>query len=196
MPKDPVSGFGPEFTINTSTSIKDLDSVHFDKRGLTALQWIGVPAKTVGLLTQRFTPTSHDPSQPLLIFCKPGTVHLFSFPSPSVAWSGCKTIRLQTQKTSTESSALYSASGIAYNVPHDALILSLFDGTFHIIQNIYTEPEYVSNGDAELTSKKLSAVARSLFLKAEGGELTKADANRISGMISLDEGRTFAWIHE
>lgn len=105
-------------------------------------------------------------------------------------------MRLQTQNTSTESSALYNASGIAYNTSHDALIVSLFDGSFHVIKNIYTEPEYVSDADSELTSRKLSSSARALFLKAEGRELTKADVNRVSGMISLDAGHTFAWIHE
>jgi hypothetical protein len=106
------------------------------------------------------------------------------------------TIALQTQKTSDDSSALHPASGIAYNSQHDALIISLFDGSFHVIQDIYTAPKYVPDGDTDLTSKKLSLMARSIFLKVEGGDLQKTDVNRISGMISLDNGWTFVWIHE
>ena len=121
---------------------------------------------------------------------------MFSFPSPSVTWSGLVTVALQTQKNSTDSSALHPVSGIAYSSQHDSLIVSLFDGSFHVIQNLYTAPNYVSSGVAELTSKKMTSMARSLFLKAEGGNLQKDDSNRISGMMTLDDGRTFAWIHE
>jgi hypothetical protein len=105
-------------------------------------------------------------------------------------------ITLQTQKTSDHSSALYPTSGITYHHKHDALVISLFDGSFHVIKNLCTAPEYITSGDAALTSKKMSSAARSLFVRAEGRELQKPDANRISGMISLDRGWTYAWVHE
>ncbi|OJA09194.1 hypothetical protein AZE42_00702 [Rhizopogon vesiculosus] len=143
-----------------------------DKRGVTALTW------------------------PVLVYTKPGLVHLWSWPSSEPTWSGTRTLLLQTQNVCTGSSAISPVSGVSYVLHRDVLILALFDGSFHVIHNLSVEPTWSPlYADDTLTSTELSRASRALFAKVTPG-ISRMDVNRISGMISYDSQSTLVWIYE
>jgi general transcription factor 3C protein 4 len=104
---------------------------------------------------------------------------------------------LQTQELSVGSSSLYPVSGMTYICSEDALILCLFDGSFHVIYGLSVDPSYFPpNPLSELTSEKLSFTSRSIFAKTSFGDIRRRDANRVSGMMSYDASSTVMWAHE
>jgi len=135
-------------------------------------------------------------SQPALVYCKPGTVHLWSPSSGSAVWSGDLTINLKTQKRSVGSSRLHPVTGLQYITGRDALIISLFDGSFHAIRNLSTSPTIEDDSENTLTSKLLSSAVRSVFSRVEQEQITFSDVNRTSGMVSYDDAGVLAWVHE
>lgn len=79
------------------------------------------------------------------------------------------------------------------------LIVSLADGSFHLVSHLSTGPVLDSSTpgpQASLTAATISANARSAFIRLEDGNINRVDVNRIDGMTSYDDGSTFAWIHE
>lgn len=64
-----------------------------------------------------------------------------------------------------------------------------------MISSISTEPE-IKDDNGKLTSLNLSMVARAVFVQTEEGPITKAEMNRISGMVAYDHSSTLAWVHE
>lgn len=102
---------------------------------------------------------------------------------------------LRTQKVSASTSSFYPITGIEYVEERDLLLLSLFDGTFHLIHNVSLEPTMIPDGD-EFTSEHMSFLARATFTRTEGGAVTKADMNRISGIVSYDGLSALGWVHE
>jgi general transcription factor 3C protein 4 len=113
------------------------------------------------------------------------------------------TLDLEDQDLTADSCAYYPVSGIEYIEHKDALVVSLFDGSFHVISNLSANPQLVASNTSEsLTTEGLSLQARTAFTRVETREarlstaITRYDANRISGMTSYDHGGTFAWIHE
>jgi len=131
------------------------------------------------------------------VYTKPGIVHLWSQPTSESTWSGARTLFLQTQKLSVGSSAISPVSGISYVLHRDALILALFDGSFHVIHNLSVEPSWCSSlADDTLTSAELSRTSRELFAKMTPAGITDMDVNRISGMESYDLQSTLVWIYE
>ncbi|GLB40900.1 putative transcription factor IIIC subunit delta N-term [Lyophyllum shimeji] len=150
-----------------------------DKAGITALSWIEVP---------------HEGR--ILVHCKPGLLHVWAPPSPNVSWSGYRTFRLQRQRISTDSSSLHPASGIQYIRRLDALVLTLYDGSFHVFHNLSTEPSIISaTGDGAVTSESLSKAVRSVFIQSELN-VDFSTMNRITGLASYDGSATFIWIQE
>ncbi|OAX44098.1 hypothetical protein K503DRAFT_706991 [Rhizopogon vinicolor AM-OR11-026] len=150
-----------------------------DKRGVTALTWVQPPRRN-----------------PVLVFTKPGLVHLWSWPSSEPTWSGTRTLFLQTQNLSIGSSAISPVSGVSYVLHRDVLILALFDGSFHVIHNLSVEPTWSPlHADDTLTSTELSRASRALFAKVTPG-ISRMDVNRISGMVSYDSQSTLVWIYE
>jgi general transcription factor 3C polypeptide 4 len=88
-------------------------------------------------------------------------------------------------------------SGITYIKQENAAIVVLFDGSFHVIYNLFTDPSWTPPSlHGQFTSGKLSAVSRSVFSRAEQGIIQKADVNRITGMTLYDSFGTIAWLHE
>lgn len=128
------------------------------------------------------------------MFTKPGTVHLWS---TSVNWTGIRTIRLQTQKLSAGSSALSPVSGVTYASSQDTLVVSLADGSLHVISNICTNPTL---GDDDsgigLSSSAVSTAARADFVEVEEEHMKKQDVNAMHGMVPHDQGSFYLWIHE
>jgi hypothetical protein len=83
----------------------------------------------------------------------------------------------------------------------DVLVISLFDGSFHLVRGVSSsEPALDNDGGGSLSTAKLSKNARNLFLRAEQPQqtapLTRLDANRISGMVSYDGAANVLWLHE
>jgi general transcription factor 3C polypeptide 4 len=76
------------------------------------------------------------------------------------------------------------------------LILTLFDGSFHVIHNFSRQPSFVPDAATEsLTSERLSMTIRSAFSQAEQG-VQYDDVNRITGLESYDGSATLFWIQE
>ncbi|KAK7435518.1 hypothetical protein VKT23_019640 [Stygiomarasmius scandens] len=173
---------GAGFAFDIATTIEIGGSVIGETRraGLTALEWMNLPDR-----------------RPALVYCKPGTVHLWSPSSGSAVWSGDLTINLKTQKRSVGSSRLHPVTGLQHITRRDTLIISLFDGSFHAIRNLSTSPT-IEDDDSEnaLTSKLLSSAVRSVFSRVEQEQITFSDVNRTSGMVSYDDAGVLAWVHE
>lgn len=121
-------------------------------------------------------------------------------------------LRVQLQKTSVDSSPLYPVSGLSriIDMESDVLLVTLLDGSFHVVQDIFSAPKFrtldamsdeaeatVSNYNrVHLTSASLSRLARSAFVNAEGGALRSMDVGRISSAVSFDNFGTVLWLHE
>lgn len=112
-------------------------------------------------------------------------------------------LRLKTQRTSAASSSLTPVVGVTQIRRLDALIVTLFDGSFHIVHDVSTLPilgEELMDLDegtvGKPTSESISRAARQAFVKAEGGTVQHADANRTSGTASFDGLGTVSWVHE
>jgi general transcription factor 3C protein 4 len=87
--------------------------------------------------------------------------------------------------------------------------VSLFDGSFHVIQNLSHEPMWssstadgrdgaeVGDSNATFTSEGLSAASRTAFTLAERRDIRFTDVNRISGMLAHDDASgVMMWLHE
>ena len=112
-------------------------------------------------------------------------------------------LRLQTQKISRDSSALHPVSGVSYLSKFDALVVTLFDGSFHVVRNFSSAPEIVPSVTAgpgecsgRLTSETLSRVSRTVFEHAEKGNVDKSMTNRIYASSSYDGDAVFLWAYE
>ncbi|KAG6898898.1 hypothetical protein C0993_003000 [Termitomyces sp. T159_Od127] len=166
----------PELLLTFEASEK---IVQPDKTGLTALSLVEVLRKKC-----------------ILVCCKPGKVHLWCHSSSQLGWSGPRSYRLKTQKISVGSSALHPASGIQYISRQDILVLTLFDGSFHVIYNLSSEPTMIpQSDDIVVTSENLSQAVRSVFVQTEN-DVDFGDMNRITGLTSYDGSATFIWIQE
>lgn len=100
----------------------------------------------------------------------------------------------KTQNQSVGSTALAPLSGIVYLSHRDTIIVSLSDGSFHIIQHISSGPTLAS-GEG-VSSEALSTTARKLFARIEGEEISKLDVNCTHGMATFDYDSIFLWIQE
>lgn len=191
LPAPSGSQFSPEVT----TEIRDENAAVPDKRTITAMKWISRKDNAVidPMLCAQFTPHA---IQPMLVYCKPGTAHLYTTPSPSARWSGHVEIRPQNQKTSRNSSELHPCCGIEYNHDDDSVVLAINDGSLHVIGGLGETPKYVDSAESGLSSRGLSALARNTFLKSEGRGATDAVTGKISGMSSLCNGSILLWIFE
>lgn len=172
-------GFVPEYTTSAVFDVQG-PICEADKRGVTALTWVQPPGRN-----------------PILVYTKPGLVYLWSWPGSEPAWNGTRAFPLQTQKMSIGSSAISPVSGVSYVLHRDALILSLFDGSLHVIHNMTVQPTWSPPlaGDI-LTSTELSRTTRTLFAKVTPAGISNLDVNRIGGMMSYDSQSTLIWIYE
>ncbi|KAI0675674.1 putative zinc-finger of transcription factor IIIC complex-domain-containing protein [Trametes maxima] len=150
-----------------------------DGKAVTGMKWTPVYGRT-----------------PILMVHKTGTLNLWSAPSPQSRWSGRKELALRTQKRCAGSSALFPASGICYVPNRDLTVVSLSDGSFHVVHKLSVEPTLDSPTSEAASSGMLSAASRSVFLHSEAERMTSQDVDRINGMTAYDDGSTFMWTYE
>ncbi|PAV19637.1 transcription factor tfiiic complex subunit sfc9 [Pyrrhoderma noxium] len=207
-----TEAFAPEFSILEEVDILSNRVPEVDKRILTGLTWIDGPDE-----------------KPTLFLSKSGVFSFFRIqsseqknlsqdpellaPPSDPQLRHLTTIRVRTQKTSIDSSSLSPVSGVfRVETSEDSnIIITLFDGSFHVIRNVWNEPLYrddspnkdeniVSADDNNLlnnlTSAALSNLARSIFWKVEGAAIQDKDVGRISGATSFDEYGTALWLYE
>ncbi|KAI9573929.1 transcription factor IIIC subunit delta N-term-domain-containing protein [Boletus coccyginus] len=151
-----------------------------DKCAITALEWIAVPG-----------------INPILVYSKPGVIHLWTWPSSSAQWHGSRVLAVETQSFSIGSSAFSCVSGFSYVREKDVLLVALLDGSLHAIHNILIEPSWVStSSDDKLTSKTLSQASRVFFAQTTPANAEYVDVNRINGLVCYDSHSTLTWIYE
>jgi hypothetical protein len=189
-------GFVPEYTTSVVFDVQT-PICEADKRSVTALTWVQPPGKNVLFdFLSPVLPGSDRICQPILVYTKPGLVHLWS-PSSDSTWYGTRVLPLQTQKLSVGSSAISPVTGVSYVLHRDALILSLFDGSFHVIHNMTMDPTWTPPlaGDI-LSSAELSRASRALFARVTPAGISYLDVNKIGGMASYDSQSSIIWIYE
>ncbi|KAJ3511250.1 hypothetical protein NLJ89_g4210 [Agrocybe chaxingu] len=205
--------FVPRYTIETTFEQED-ELVYGPQgnKGMTSMRWVLVPGRS-----------------PILVSSTPGLIKLWSAPSPPSSststsaseqrkphWTSQRTLRLQTQRTSLDSSAFHPLSGLAYLPNSDTLVLSLWDGSFHAIRefgfaSLEKGPTWGSRKDTEatteatddeinapkLTCEGLSAVARTMFERSEKESgISKLDMVRVAGMMGYDGAGVMTWVYE
>jgi general transcription factor 3C polypeptide 4 len=76
-------------------------------------------------------------------------------------------------------------------------VISLADGSFHVVRNFSTDPS-LTYGPSENgpSSDTVSRTARSVFVKVKEDKTSKMDVNAIHGMDSYDNDAFYIWIHE
>ncbi|KAF4621633.1 hypothetical protein D9613_012593 [Agrocybe pediades] len=142
----------------------------------------------------------------ILVVSYPGLIKLWSAPSAESSeestphWTGARLLRLQTQKISLDSSAFHPVTGVAYLRKQDRLVITLFDGSFHVIRNFSSDPNWATRsaaniGEDQLTSEGLSLVSRATSSKAEKEQVSRKDMLRIDGAVLYDNN-TFLWVYE
>ncbi|KAJ3563979.1 hypothetical protein NP233_g8590 [Leucocoprinus birnbaumii] len=167
--------FGPQYSIETD--IEDLGLIHQpDQVGITSLRWITPPSR-----------------KPILVISKPGKLILWSDTSEGPTWSGSRTLILKTQKIHKSSSAFHPQTGSSYISGQDSLLVTLADGSFHVVQNVSSDPSWSIDHSQ---SQQVSKSARSIFVEAQHGEVDAIDMNKITGAASFDERSTFVWAQE
>ncbi|KAJ7851579.1 hypothetical protein B0H13DRAFT_2085318, partial [Mycena leptocephala] len=165
------SGFSLDHTIETRVEISDPAVFQPDNTGMTALSWI-LPLENM-----------------VLVRATPGVLSLWSGVSPTLGWSGRRSLRLCTQKMSVGSSSLQPVSGLHYAQHEGALFVSLFDGSIHVINSLIVEPKLsnVSRDVSDQTSEGLSGILP---------KVSKRDVNRVSGVIPYDDYSVAVWVQE
>ena len=139
-------------------------------------------------------------AQPVVVILRPGVVQLWADESEGSAWSGLHAFSLHRQGILSHSSTFYSPSGLVYSPEHDTLVISLTDGSFHVIYGISSSPTAELQQDLtkqpRFSSSDLSSISRRVFVQVEGGAITQAEMNRISGMVSFAGFPIVSWAHE
>lgn len=141
-----------------------------------------------------------DPSfishgQPILVYAKPGVIHLRTFPSSmTLGCTSSHALALELQPVSSSSTPLSPVSGLIHYEQHDALLVSLFDGSFHMIHRISTSPS-IGTPDDILSSEELTRRVRTVFAVSEC-KVNAADSNRTSCILDYDGSGSIGWLHE
>ncbi|KAJ7851587.1 hypothetical protein B0H13DRAFT_2085377, partial [Mycena leptocephala] len=161
------SGFSLDHTIE----ISDPAVFQPDNTGMTALSWI-LPLENM-----------------VLVRATPGVLSLWSGVSPTLGWSGHRSLPLCTQKVSVGSSSLQPVSGLHYAQHEGALFVSLFDGSIHVIDSLTVEPKLsnVSRDVSDQTSEGLSGILP---------KVSKRDVNRSESAQPADFNYKYNVLHE
>ncbi|KAK7031634.1 transcription factor IIIC subunit delta N-term-domain-containing protein [Favolaschia claudopus] len=178
-----ASGFFLNYGIETCVEKTESAVFQPDKMGVTALSWISFP------------------NQRILVRATPGVIALWAAPSTNLRWFGSRSLRLCTQDLSVGSSSFQPVTGLHYVRQEDALFVSLFDGSIHVINSVSAEPKLSDasmNLDGNIqTSPALSSLLRSVFVGSTKTKISNSDMSRVSGMIPCDERYSVAaWVYE
>ncbi|KAJ7574378.1 transcription factor IIIC subunit delta N-term-domain-containing protein [Mycena floridula] len=169
--------FSPDFALQFSCGIP---RTIFQEAvsGLTALHWVSTTKANI------------------LVKCSPGILDFWSDMSPN-CWSGHRSLSLTTENCSVGSSALQPVSGLYYIRSEDALVVSLFDGSVHVVHELSVEPSWTpSVAKDDLMSRRLSQLSRSVFVQASERSVSYRDANRVSGLVSGDDCGVVFWAQD
>ncbi|KAF5354179.1 hypothetical protein D9756_007082 [Leucocoprinus leucothites] len=167
--------FGPSYAIQTE--VQDLGLIHQpDQIGITSMRWISPPSRS-----------------PILVINKPGRLLLWSSPSGTSNWSGSRILTFKNQKIHKSSSPFHPMTGLSYISSQDLLLVTLADGSFHVIQNVSSDPSW-STG--YVNSQQASKAARSVFVETQHGDADLVDMNKITGAASFDDRSTLVWAQE
>ncbi|KAF9527262.1 transcription factor IIIC subunit delta N-term-domain-containing protein [Crepidotus variabilis] len=198
-------------TVEPQARYQLVPTFKIDVSMISAPRFVNVPGESVGITSLQWV---HCVGRsPILVSSVPGLLKLFSASdSPSdTYWTGHLTIRLRTQKVCRDSSSLHPVSGISYLSKIDTLIVTLYDGSFHVVKNLSLAPIYAvttptSNGEVTRldtesnamhpTSHLLSKVGRTVFERVDGGDVDYMDSARIYGSTSYGDNSTFLWAYE
>ncbi|KAI0794108.1 transcription factor IIIC subunit delta N-term-domain-containing protein [Fomes fomentarius] len=175
----PFTHLAPNHDVSFTVQAHDESACDADGRNITGMRWANVRGRS-----------------PILMFHKPGILHLWSLPSVSSAWSGSRAFALRTQKRSVASSVLSPASGFCYVRCRDMAVISLSDGSFHVIHKLSTHPSTEPPPAEAIQSEILSASSRSVFVRAEPEKVSFKDVDRINGMVTYDGCSMFMWTYE
>ncbi|KAI0695325.1 putative zinc-finger of transcription factor IIIC complex-domain-containing protein [Cerioporus squamosus] len=181
-PKPTLTNISSDHALSLSIQVDDEKKSESDGKAITGLQWANTPGRST-----------------ILIYHKPGVVHLWSAPSSEAseaAWSGSRAFVLRTQTRSVGSSALSPASGISYISSLDMAVVSLSDGSFYIIHKLSIDPTSDPPLPGPIQPDTLPAVSRSVFVRAEPEKVSFKDVDRIHGAVTYDGGPTFMWTYE
>ncbi|KAJ7312923.1 putative zinc-finger of transcription factor IIIC complex-domain-containing protein [Mycena albidolilacea] len=174
-----TSPFGLNLSIKVTIEGFPYEICTPDQRPCSALEWVEVPGSLI------------------LVYHKVGVVHLWRSPHSTDSWSGRRTLSIVRQPTAAGTSPFHPLSGIHYIRRRDALMICLFDGSFHVVHNVSSDPSWTpSDPDDAISTQKLSATARSIFTRVEPGAVDAELENRISAMTSYDGSATVTWVHE
>lgn len=95
---------------------------------------------------------------------------------------------------------LYPPSGLVYSSEHDALMMTLIDGSFHVVYDISSAPTTELLVDLtrqpSFSLSDLSSISRRVFIQVEGGPMSHGEMNRINGMVSFGGFPIVSWAHE
>jgi len=139
-------------------------------------------------------------TQPVVVILRPGVVQLWVEECEGSAWSGLRSLSLQRQGISSGSSMFYSPSGLVYSPVHDTLVVSLTDGSFHVIYGISSSPTSELplglTKQPSFSSSDLSLISRKVFIQVEGSAIPHVEMNRINGMVAFGGFPIVSWAHE
>ncbi|KAH8104064.1 putative zinc-finger of transcription factor IIIC complex-domain-containing protein [Cristinia sonorae] len=172
--------FIKEYEVSVACDLLSDKPCEATNHSITSLQWIQTPKN-------RF-----------LLLSSPGQLHLWSSAGEASAWRGRRVMTLRTIKNSVGSTFLAPLTGVSYKPRHDALVLSLADGSLHVVSHLSTDPKLSpSEFHAGISAEALSAVTHSVFLKVEERQSSdRIGVAKIGGMISFDNNSTHAWVIE
>ena len=100
---------------------------------------------------------------------------------------------MRNQKIHKSSSAFHPVVGLNYILHQDILIVTLTDGSFHVVQNISSDPSW-SGGC--VNSYQISKAVRSAFVESQNCDVDLVDMNKITGVCLFDDGSTVVWAQE
>lgn len=174
-----AAGFFPNYELQATFEVLDIRPSDSNGRGITGMHWVDVG------------------SNPVLVFFTAGFVHLYSHVNSDEIWSGGRAIPLHTTSLAVSSSTLCPPSGVTYVPSDDILVVSLTEGSFHVIYSLSTEPTDVPpSSKTTCTSTEMSRACRLACSEVEAETLSWKDVNRIHGFASYDYRGTYVWLHE
>ncbi|KXN82242.1 Putative transcription factor tau subunit sfc9 [Leucoagaricus sp. SymC.cos] len=165
---------GSTYTIKTE--VQKSKVIHeADQVGITAMRWITLQG-----------------GRSILVVTKPGRILFWSS-----TWDEPRIVRLESQKIHKSSSSFHPATGINYLRQQDALVVTLADGSFHVVRDLSSNPSYPSSQDSSAaTSQKFSKAVRSIFNETQNGDADSVDMNKITGIGLFDDRSMFVWSQE
>ncbi|KAF8201349.1 putative zinc-finger of transcription factor IIIC complex-domain-containing protein [Mycena galopus ATCC 62051] len=117
-----TSPFGLNLSIGVALEGAPHEICAPDQRPCGALEWI----ESAGSL--------------ILIYHKLGVIHLWRSPHSDLGWTGLRTLPLSPLRLSAGMSPFHPVSGMHYVRRKDILLVCLYDGSFHVVRDVSSDP--------------------------------------------------------